>query len=300
MHLAVFGYDVPAIQAWLEDRAAGGEFLSEYAFLPVFERGEPKAVRYRLEPLARKEKQPDPQCRELYERLGWQYVCSIQSGFHIWRCDDPSKPELFTEPETEGGAYRRMLRRLWAGDLMLAGVLALLLGLFAWCFLSDAFLVNIVSSWIPVSELLMRAAVILTTVGLALHTERSLRRYVRALRTGVPQPHRRSYRLARGMTGVYLAVWIAWMALGVSQLLRPNSHAFLPVEEFDTPVPYVTLAELGILCRGRRRRRCTFPTGLPVPPGGRRRAAMSSRHPPCLSTTLCGSSSRRRSWNGPG
>lgn len=245
MHLAVFGYDVPAVQAWLEDRAARGEFLSEYTLFAVFDRGEPKPVRYRLEPLVRKEKQPDRQCRELYETLGWQYVCSIRRKFHIWRCDDPGKPELFTEPETEGGAYHRMLRSLWVGDLILAGMLVLLLCLFIWSLFSDTFLMNIVSSWLPVSDLLIRSAVILTTSVLALYAERSLRRYVRVLRTGVPQPHRRSYRLARGMTGVYLAVWIAWMALCVSQLLRPSSHAFLPVEEFDTPVPYVTLTELG-------------------------------------------------------
>ncbi len=103
LHLAVFPYDIPAVQAWLEDQAAKGEFLSEYTILPVFDRGEPKAVRYRLEPIIQKEKAPDQYRRELYEELGWQYVCTIRKSFHIWRCDDPETPELFTEAETEGG-----------------------------------------------------------------------------------------------------------------------------------------------------------------------------------------------------
>lgn len=103
LHLAVFPYDIPAVQAWLEDQAAKGEFLSEYTILPVFVWGEPKAVRYRLEPIIQKEKAPDQYRRELYEELGWQYVCTIRKSFHIWRCDDPETPELFTEAETEGG-----------------------------------------------------------------------------------------------------------------------------------------------------------------------------------------------------
>ena len=72
-----------------------------------------------------------------------------------------------------------------------------------------------------------------------------LRRYVRALRTGVPQPHRRPYRLAQGMTGVLLAMWAGWIVLTGAQLVRPASYAYVPVADLDQPVPYVTLAELG-------------------------------------------------------
>ena len=47
------GFDTPTVQAWLEDRAAQGLFLDRYGWLCDFTPGEPKAVRYRLEPLAR-------------------------------------------------------------------------------------------------------------------------------------------------------------------------------------------------------------------------------------------------------
>lgn len=35
--LPVLSYDVPALQAWLEDRAAKGDYLSEYTVFPVFD-----------------------------------------------------------------------------------------------------------------------------------------------------------------------------------------------------------------------------------------------------------------------
>ena len=79
--LPVLSYDVPALQAWLEDRAAKGDYLSEYTVFPVFDRGEPRQVRYRLEPLARrKEREPDPRRREDYESLGWRFVCAVRGA----------------------------------------------------------------------------------------------------------------------------------------------------------------------------------------------------------------------------
>lgn len=78
LHLAVFPYDIPAVQAWLEDQAAKGEFLSEYTILPVFVRGEPKAVRYWLEPIIQKEKAPDQHRRSCMRN--WAGSTSAQSG----------------------------------------------------------------------------------------------------------------------------------------------------------------------------------------------------------------------------
>ena len=66
--------DVAAWQARLEDLAAKGWFYvpSWILFrLASFERGEPKAVRYRLEPAGKKEKCPDWERRDTYRALGW-------------------------------------------------------------------------------------------------------------------------------------------------------------------------------------------------------------------------------------
>ena len=218
LHLAVFPYDIPAVQAWLEDQAAKGEFLSEYTILPVFVRGEPKAVRYRLEPMIQKEKAPDQHRRELYEELGWQYVCTIRQSFHIWRCDDPETPELFTEAETEGGPYHFLLRMERRGFRIWAILLAYILALLAWTFCSGTSLLREVDHWTPWWSTLLGWAAVAAVVPAAVYTEWCLRRYIRALRIGVPQPYRRPYRGARALSAV---------------------------ENFGQPVPYVSLAELG-------------------------------------------------------
>lgn len=79
----------------------------------------------------------------------------------------------------------------------------------------------------------------------AVYTEWCLRRYIRALRIGVPQPHRRPYRGARALSALVLAVWAVFFLSRVILLFQPSSHPFEPVENFGQPVPYVSLAELG-------------------------------------------------------
>lgn len=245
LHLAVFPYDIPAVQAWLEDQAAKGEFLSEYTILPVFDRGEPKAVRYRLEPMIQKEKAPDQHRRELYEELGWQYVCTIRKSFHIWRCDDPETPELFTEAETEGGAYHFLLRMERRGFRIWAILLAYILALLAWTFCSGTSLLREVDHWTPWWSTLLGWAAVAAVVPAAVYTDWCLRRYIRALRIGVPQPHRRPYRGARALSTLVLAVWAVFFLSRVILLFQPSSRPFEPVENFGQPVPYVSLAELG-------------------------------------------------------
>ena len=96
-------YDVAAQQARMEDQAARGWFAVSVPgifFLAVFEKGEPKAVRYRLEPAPVKESCPDPERLAAYQSMGWEYVDTSGKSMHLWRCDDPDAPELHTDPET--------------------------------------------------------------------------------------------------------------------------------------------------------------------------------------------------------
>lgn len=126
-------YDVAAQQARMEDQAARGWFAVSVPgifFLAVFEKGEPKAVRYRLEPAPVKESCPDPERLAAYQSMGWEYVDTSGKSMHLWRCDDPDAPELHTDPETEAQAYDRLFRRqqkvtqFWAAVTALLAVLA--------------------------------------------------------------------------------------------------------------------------------------------------------------------------------
>ena len=106
-------YDVAAQQAWLEDEAAKGNFVSAHSgSWAWFEKGEPKSVRYRLEPMRQKEDAPKLEWRELYASLGWEHVCTMGDLFHIWKCEDPSAPEMNTDPQMQAAAYKRLRRQL--------------------------------------------------------------------------------------------------------------------------------------------------------------------------------------------
>lgn len=239
------GFDTPAVQAWLEDRAAQGQFLERYGWLCDFTPGEPREARYRLEPLARREKAPDQHRRELFEELGWQYVCTVRKSWHIWCCDDPSAPELFTDPETEGDAYLYLLRRerrvmgwLWA---LAAAILALLV----WNFCSGPYLLNAVDHWTPWWITVVEWLNVAALIPVGVYAYQVFHRYIRALKLGLPQPHRGPYRRARAMTMVLVAFWAVFLLTRVASILQPSSHLLEPVETFDRPVPCVTLAELG-------------------------------------------------------
>ena len=239
------GFDTPAVQAWLEDRAAQGQFLGRYRWLCDFTPGEPRAVRYRLEPLSRREKAPDGHRRELFGQLGWQYVCTVGKSWHIWRCDDPDAPELFTDPETEGDAYLYMLRRQRKVTLWLWAAAAAILALLVWNFSSGPYLLKAADHWstwwITVVEWLNVAA--LAPVGI--YSYGVFHRYIRALKLGLPQPHRGPYRRARAMSVVLVVFWAVVFLTRVASILQPSSHALEPVETFDRPVLCVSLAELG-------------------------------------------------------
>ena len=95
--------------------------------------------------------------------------------------------------------------------------------------------------WITVVEWLNVAALI--PVGI--YAERVFRRYIRALKLGLPQPHRGPYRRARAMSMVLVVFWSVLILTRVASILQPSSHPLEPVETFDRPVPCVTLSELG-------------------------------------------------------
>lgn len=65
-------YDVAAIETWLEDRSREGYRLVGFrGGCGHFDRDTPpQPCRYRLKPLLKKEKAPDPEWAETYRELG--------------------------------------------------------------------------------------------------------------------------------------------------------------------------------------------------------------------------------------
>lgn len=245
-------YDAAANETWLEDMAAKGWRLTGMTgWSGAFERAEPTACRYRMQPLPRKEKVPPEEMAELYASLGWEYVCTLPGVFHIWRCDDPDVPELDTDPVVQGIGYRYLKRRmLWDGvlTLLLAAALWAAWALIPW--ISETPVLDTVTEWMPGRLLVgtIGAALILV---LLFCEVRAMVRLLRTLGAGIPLKRPRPYRLqrwlARGLLVCYMFV-LAAPFLGDLRNMSGNSLARgWDAEDGRVPregVVYVDLAAL--------------------------------------------------------
>lgn len=252
--LALDPTDVPAVQAWLEDWAAKGWYLKTYGRnLASFVRGERQEnIRYRLQPVGAEGGEADWDTQEAYREMGWTYVCSSISGwslsgmrteFHIWRCDDPDAPELDTDQTLREEAYEDLLRRgwrnIWIGALLIAAVLALM-----WWTVWDRPRQFLLEEY-PSSTILMLCCNVLLTLHLV---DRSVRlvRFTRRLRLEEPAPQRAPWGRARTRSWVFQGLYLLILLVMTGGLFRSyDPRPYLPVSQYDRPVPCVSLAELG-------------------------------------------------------
>ena len=200
-------YDVAANETWLEDMARQGyRLVGMTGWSGVFERAEPFVCRYRMQPLPKKEKRPPEEMVEAYRELGWEYAGTIPGTFHVWRCEDPTAPELDTDPVVQGMGYRYLRRKMHRNivlDLVLLTVLAgeylLLSGL------ASTPLLDTLEDFAP-GQLTAGTLAAVLVVALMVCQVRSMRRLLRFLCTGIPLERPRPYRhqkwLARALAAV--------------------------------------------------------------------------------------------------
>ncbi len=247
--------DVAAWQARLEDLAAKGWFYVPswiWFGFASFEWGTPKAVRYRLEPAAKKEKCPDWERRDTYRAMGWEYVDTIGKTMHLWRCDDPEAPELHTDPETEARAYDRLSRQEKISRYLSWGILAVFVGLIAFTlhFSGETYLAHLVGSWLPMWYLVAVVSFFGTSIFMARWQTHVLRRALRTMRAGVEAPRRRPYRMACGLTLVLDLLWVFYViALGCHGA-HTSRQTFYQLKDIAEPVPYVAVSQNGEVVAG--------------------------------------------------
>jgi len=240
----ISAFDVAAQQAWLEDEAARGNFLLTHnGYWARFEKEEPKTVRYRLEPMRKKEDAPEWERRELYASLGWDYVCTMGDLFHIWRCDDPSVPELDTDPQMQAAAYTRLRKQLKIANWICSAIIALpiLFGIYLrikWAGIG----VELPHRWLPLWRFAVVMAALILVWGQGIYWQISLRRYLRTLEAGIPAPCRRPYQKSRMLTALTLVVYAAALVVQTINVFEPDNRSFEPVAVFDESVPYVEIA----------------------------------------------------------
>lgn len=111
-------WDGALLEQWLEEQALQGWMPVSFGGLwGKFERSEPRALRFRLEPERAERWDSRQEREEAYEEMGWRQVASL--GYHrVWYCADPDAPELYTDPATLGWAWDCQIRRLRRNGLI--------------------------------------------------------------------------------------------------------------------------------------------------------------------------------------
>lgn len=237
-------WDAALLEQWLEEKALQGWLPVSFGGLRgKFERSEPQALRFRLEP-DQPESRDDRQEREAaYEEMGWRYTGTL-GYYRVWSCADPNAPELYTDPSTLGWAWEQQLRKLRRNGLIC--VLLILL----WTVLQfrqvweghppvETFLYGMWAVWLFV----------LWWAGQALwETVRQLRA-VRKLRTqlaaGIAPDHSGSVSKAlRRRKRRELADWIAIGLLAMFCVSMAEIEELGDLTEAPGPLPYVSMETL--------------------------------------------------------
>ena len=105
------GWDIGAVESWLEDQAAEGWHLTEcWGRRARFQREEPKRVRYRLLPFPDEFMQSKVEREALNADLGWRFVAN-RWDYQVYVCEDPAAAELETDPVAASWAWDRLLRK---------------------------------------------------------------------------------------------------------------------------------------------------------------------------------------------
>ncbi|MGE4484535.1 MAG: DUF2812 domain-containing protein [Oscillospiraceae bacterium] len=96
--IPVNGYDISAIERYLERMAAQGLLFSMTAGpLTFFRREEPKALQFHLEPMLGKAEE-DPELNALYEDAGWQYLGMFRNNYFVFVTEN-LEAKAHTDPE---------------------------------------------------------------------------------------------------------------------------------------------------------------------------------------------------------
>ena len=241
-------YDIPGMESWLEDLAAKGLHLSKDGFFGIltsFEEGPPKKERFRLEPTDRKgglfseEYDPEDEQIQLLHQMGWTYRAR-RGQFHIYSSDDPSAPELNTDPQVQAvtmSALTQFLRKKVTNALFTT-LLYLIL------YFGDILISSTLLLGTPL--VLLLAGLMLWDLGCSLKALIVLVRWRNQLRQGQPLPHRSDYRRSgwRYLTTEFLrkSLWIVFFLCAAWRVLYIEVDE--PYEKIaDQHFPFYTVAD---------------------------------------------------------
>lgn len=231
---------LPQFESWLADHAAHGRFYRKHDLLFLwFQRGEPKAVRYRLDVISPLSPTPDEEKRARAEELGWQYVDRLGS-FSLYAADDPNLPEFHTDPVTQSYTMDTLARKLKRNLILLPILLVMAVALFlAYFFVSPPTVLDLVEGggglFLPLSMLLeffCIGSVLIQSVYFL-----SLRKKLRA---GLSIEHRAPYRAKSifNFTLVLLSLLIATFSIYCTVRFTASGQEWSITAEQPAPIAF--------------------------------------------------------------
>lgn len=105
-------YDMPGLEAWLEEQANQGLFPVHIGTWAVFREGGVPGTRFRLDAFGKTGTAPTEEQLELYGAYGWRYALPIGRAFFLFYNTDPEAVELHTDLQTQGMSLDRLAKQL--------------------------------------------------------------------------------------------------------------------------------------------------------------------------------------------
>lgn len=245
-------YDIPGIEAWLEDQANAGLFPVFLDAWVTFESTGVPGTRFRLEPWGTEGTSPSEEQLELYRQAGWEYALTVGRVYYLFYTTDPDAPDLYSDPQSRGMSLERLEKRVQRYrrfEILLWSLVGVFL---AWAlFFPSKFDVQ----YDPLAKLPLLLLHLFNPILLLffilgvflwhqrLRDWRILAKTCRALKEGLPPPPSPgpSRAMAREQKITLILIPILLAAL-VFQFMSNHGRLTVPVEDFTRP--YVALQEL--------------------------------------------------------
>ena len=246
-------YDIPGLEAWLEEQANQGLFPTRLGDWATFDHSGLPGTRFRLAAQEGKKDIPTLEQLELCRQYGWNYALSF-GGLFLFYAVDPDAIELYTDWESRGFSLKPLKKRMAAyrrRSIILYGILAALL-IWVLFYYHSSFDVQ-PDSFAPLPLILLNLTtpyVLIFLITMALlwrdwnRNYRTLRKTCAALSQGLPPPHslgpQRGIVWEKGLTLILCILLILGFCMIKFDVLNPLLN--IPLSRF--PGSYVALQDL--------------------------------------------------------
>lgn len=238
-------YDIQGMQDWLDEMALQGLFFQRFSRFDnsaVLQTGEPRPVRYRLDPVGRSKKE-DRLRREPYAQMGWEFLDAQPRLYSVYSCQAPEAPELHSDPVTLGYALNNAIRQqisFWGRfTLGLALLLSVLFFLISGRLFEELLFMERPRS---LFQLVLSIVIALICLAISWLQIRRLVKTRRLLDQGLPMEPGRRWNKSRFLA-IYFCAAVP-LAFLILHTIPDHAPEIRPLNEAELSRPWPTLAQL--------------------------------------------------------